>query len=197
MLTRSITFAPADFQNRPYIDDVDVTVAFAKSNDDFFVPQSSPITSGTPFFNEIEFTLSSPAGASVKLISNDGSFFSSTRSFNVGTSAGFQGTITFDQDAGTRVNANRDVINSGTFRSADPPAESLDAFRGESAVGTWTLSVGDDVGLDGLSFYSYSLAVNTLPEPGAIGLWGTLGLVSLLVLTRRKRRTPTPSPAPT
>lgn len=107
-----------------------------------------------------------------------------SRSFRRG-SDGFQGTLVFDQTAPDPVNVDVNVITAGTFR---PAAESLDSFQGEDVTGSWTLSVGDSVGRDGLSFYSYSLSINTLPEPDNIGLWGIFAMASLLALYHRHRR---------
>jgi len=189
IITRSITFTAADFENRTIIGDLNLTIAFAKSNDQGFVPSSSAITPGTPYLDEIEFILSSPSGTSVRLVSNDGSWYDPVQSsFNNGNS-GFQGEITFDQDASTHVNANRDQLVSGTYLPAnDLPGQTLDAFNGESVVGTWELSIEDDEGLDGISFYSYSLAVHTRPEPRSATLWGTLGLLTGSILLARRRR---------
>lgn len=181
VLTRNITFSAADFADNYFtIGDLDVTISFAKSNNDSFAPQASPINPGFPYFSEIDFLLTSPSGTSVKLISNVGG----SRSFRRGND-GFQGTLVFDQSAALPVNFDVDNITAGTYR---PAAESLDAFNGENVTGTWTLTIGDSVARDGLSFYSYSLSVYTLPEPDSIGLWGAFLMVSLLVLVHRQRR---------
>jgi len=186
VITRSIVFTASDFGGPVSLDDVNVTISFAKTNNNAFLPASRNVPSGTPYFNEIQFILTSPSGTQVRLISNGSS---SQESFLSGSS-GFKGTITFDQSAPTLVNANRRVLTSGTFRPANPPNQSLNSFNAQDPLGTWTLSIGDDVAQDGLSFYSYSLGltVHALPEPRSIGLWGSLALVILSIFGHRARR---------
>ena len=179
---RAITFTAADFAGGSSIlTDLDVSVFFAKSNNNSFVPEGSAINSGTPFLNEIHLMLTAPDGTtSVTLISNDTT--GTDQSFNTGD-AGFKGTITFDQSAATVVNADPDLLTPGTFRPASPPGQSLNMFTGLNAIGTWNLFIGDDVGADGLSFYEYSLTARTesvvdggaVPEPASMTLAGLLG----------------------
>lgn len=174
------------------ITDVDISIFFAKSNNNAFVTEGAAIAAGTPFLNEIEFVLSSPGGTDFTLISNDGGTEivagDNIESFNAG-SVGFKGTIVFDQAAGLAVNNNPNALTAGTFRPDDATIGSLNSFNGESAIGTWTLFLEDDVGLDGLSFYEATITVTTaaaaVPEPSSLMLVGLVGGMSLV---RRRRK---------
>lgn len=82
--------------------------------------------------------------------------------------------------------------------SADPiPAQTLDphggtvagdtsllaTYAGDSAVGTWTLYVGDSAGADLGNVSSWTLRLTTVPEPTSLSLLALGGLA----LLRRKR----------
>ena len=86
------------------------------------------------------------------------------------------------------MNANPNNLTSGTFRPDDNTSNSLDIFNGESALGTWSLFIEDDVGADGLSFYEYTLSITTeaqaVPEPTSAVVIGFAG--SLLLMRRRR-----------
>ena len=161
--TREVVFSAADFSGTTgIVTDVDISISFAKSDDNSFVPQGGQLGTGTPFHNETEFALTSPTGTSFTLISNGFGIETvpadSFASFNVGsTGSSFQGTILFDQDAAAPVNADPSNLTSGTFRPDDNTSNSLDIFNGESGLGTWSLFIEDNVGADGLSFYELSL----------------------------------------
>ena len=150
--TREIIFSAGDFSGSSgTIQDLDISIAFAKSNDSSFVPEGTSIRSGMPFFDEIEFVLTSPDGTAVPLINFD--------SFLDGTD-GFQGTLVFDQSAANPVNIDPTTITAGTYRPASDGG-SLDSFNGLNPIGTWSLAITDDVSLDGLSFYNYEISLLT------------------------------------
>ena len=192
--TREVVFNAEDFSGTSgIVTDVDISISFAKSDNNFFVPQGGQLGSFTPFHNETEFALTSPTGTSFTLISNVGGTeivpADSFASFNPGgTGSGFQGTILFDQDAAAPVNADPNNLTSGTFRPDDNTSNSLDIFNGESGLGTWSLFIEDNVGADGLSFYEYTLTITTeaqaVPEPTSAVVIGFAG--SLLLMRRRR-----------
>lgn len=165
--TREVVFSAADFSGTTgIVTDVDISISFAKSDDNSFVPQGGQLGPSTPFHNETESALTSPTGTSFTLISNDGGTeivpADNFESFNPGDfGSSFQGTIIFDQNAAAPVNADPNNLTSGTFRPDDNTSNSLDIFNGESVLGTWSLFIEDDNGADGLSFYEYTLTITT------------------------------------
>ena len=172
--TRTITFtgAEAGFGNG-LIQDLDVIINFAKADGESFAP---PFPTGTPFFNEVVFRLTSPLGTVVNLI-NSGSF-------NVGSGPGFDGTIRFDDAAAQVVNVNRNLIQAGTFK----PLGLLSDFNGQSALGSWTLFIEDTVGADSLRFRSAQLVAEAggtqaIPTPALLP-----GLIGLGFGVLRKRK---------
>lgn len=190
--TRDITFTADDFTSAGatgIIEDVNLDVFFAKSSDDSFVPETSSITPGFPFFNEIFFSITSPSGTSVTLIRNflNPTLFGSP-SFGFGEN-GFQGIVTFDQDAADPVNVDPNNITAGTFQPATNGGN-LDAFNGESAIGTWVFAFSDALPLDGLSFYETTLIVETQPIPFELETGASLvalaGLFGLRKLCQRR-----------
>lgn len=190
--TRDVTFTADQFAgSTSIITDINISVYFAKSDNNSFVDSTQPIGTGTPFYNETEIVLISPAGTMLTLISNDGGTElvpeDNFQTFNSGSS-GFRGTITFDQDAPAPVDVSG-ALEAGTFRPDDETLGSLDSFNGQSATGVWSLFLEDDVGSDGLSFYSYTINITTsdtapLPEPSSSTLLG-LGILGLIARRRR------------
>ena len=192
--TREVVFNAEDFSGTSgIVTDVDISISFAKSDNNSFVPQGGQLGTGTPFHNETEFALTSPTGTSFTLISNGFGIETvpadSFASFNPGDyGSNFQGTILFDQDAAAPVNADPNNLTSGTFRPDDNTSNSLDIFNGESGLGTWSLFIEDNIAGDGLSFYEYTLTITTeaqaVPEPTSAVVIGFAG--SLLLMRRRR-----------
>lgn len=181
--TRNFTFTIGDFgAGQTTVNDVNLSIFFAKSNDDSYVPRGSAIVAGVPYLNEIEFTLTSPSGTNFTLISNT---FGS-RSFNNGT-AGFKGTILFDQSAALAVNSSRDSITAGTRRPDDATPNSLNIFNGQNAVGTWKLFIEDNAAADILSYYEATLIISAVPEPSSLALI-SIGVCVVGVGAARRRR---------
>lgn len=151
---------------------VQFTVTFEKYDGETFGVNGG----GTPFYDEIEFKLTSPQGTVVDLILED--------SFGIGTNPpfnGFFGTIIFEDSATLAVNYNPITPFSGSFRPMTP----LAAFNGENAMGTWTLSIRDTAESDQLGYYSSVLALNTVvPEPSSAAL---VAVASLALFGRRRR----------
>ena len=194
--TRQVTFNAADFgTDGTIIGDVNVSINFAKSNDASFVPDGTAPSAGTPFLNQIEFTLMSPTGTLFTLISNAGLnervAADSTASFGTGAGNGpFQGRINFDQQAATAVNADPNMLTPGTFQPANNTINSLNIFNGEDATangGTWTLFIENDASGRVLSFYDFNVTIQSVPEPTSMVMLGVCGSIAALGAYRRKR----------
>lgn len=169
---RTFEFASEDFSSSELITDVNVSFRFAKSDNDSFVAENEPLGTGTPWLDEIQLVLTSPSGTTVTLI-DFGTFAAGF--------AGFRGTVTFDQSAALAVDFNTSQLTSGTFRPVGDTIGGLERLNGESAVGEWSLSLADSSSADGLSFYSASLRVATVPEPAAIWMIFAISAVGLFV----------------
>jgi len=138
---------------------------------------------GTPFYNEIEFILTNPAGASTTLIA--------ANSFSSGTT-GFRGVITFADDATTVVNADVNTLLAGYYRPTGPG--SMGNLNLASGLGTWVLGIRDTQGSDHLGYYSATLNLNggsataAVPEPGTLTLALLAGATAAAGLVTRRRR---------
>lgn len=174
--TRAISFLAGDITPAgSAILDVNVSLRFAKADG-----EGVDLGSGTPFFNEVEFTLT--YGSTTVALISPGSFSSG----DAGT--WFNGTITFDDAAASVVNVNTNLITAGTFS----PIGSLSDFNGLAFnPGDWTLSITDSVGADALRFYEATVSVtyagegtSAVPEPSTYGLIG-MALLGGVIARRR------------
>lgn len=84
---------------------------------------------------------------------------------------------------GTWLPDGRDIDPSLVLDS-DTQSSSLDVFTDAPAAGDWTLFVADVSGGAGHSLVSWSLKLETVPEPSSL----LLGLGALPLLARRRRR---------
>ena len=91
---------------------------------------------------DLTISLISPAGTSVTLSANNG-----------GSGSNYTNTM-FDDDAATPI-----VSGSPPFTGTFIPQQPLATFNGESAHGTWTLSVNDNAGGDNGTINSFSVEV--------------------------------------
>lgn len=94
------------------------------------------------FDGDLDISLSSPAGATVDVSSDNG-----------GSGDNYRGTV-FDMDCATPV-----ASAMAPFRGCFRPEASFGAFLSGPANGTWTLRVGDDAGSDAGTLNSWSLAL--------------------------------------
>ncbi|MBK8903065.1 MAG: tandem-95 repeat protein [Anaerolineaceae bacterium] len=164
-LTRTVEFTTDDFSPGASISSVTATVQFAKID----APDAGSCFSighqgGSPFNREIYMFLTSPSGDTAVLIEdslNNGGSGSAPPYYTYTTNDVYNGTVTvtFDDGAATQVGGPAPV--SGTFR----PEEPLSAFLGEDPLGTWTLSVGDNLSGAPVCFYDFSLTVNAEQAP--------------------------------
>ena len=171
------------------VGDVNITISFSKSSANSFIPEGFPPPAGTPGLNEIEFTLQSPAGTQVTLISNSGGILEPVgadnfSSFNSGC-CGFNGSIKFDDEAALPVDHNPGQLSEGTFRPDDDLANNLGIFDGENPVGDWLLIIEDsDLLGNGMSYYSADLEIisefTPVPEPSTYALISGLGLAGFI-----------------
>lgn len=161
--------------NPEWITKVEIAIDFVKADGEAF---AGPYPTGTPYLNETEFTLTSPGGTTVNLIS-PGSFSPGTTLFN--------GIIRFAQSAPQVVNFNTSLMQAGTFR----PVGNLNSFNGQLADGTWTLFIRDTANFDALRLRGLTLEVETssVPEPSSAAMLGIAGLLTIAGALRRRSQT--------
>jgi hypothetical protein len=160
------------------IQDLNITVDFAKCDAPGTSPNGTCAGIGRPFNNEIIFRLIGPDGRQVSLVEAN-TYSGATPGPGLGRIQ-----ITFDDEAAARVGR---VLAPGTFQ----PVQPLSAFDGMDMFGTFNLYIenadfGDPLEFFGASLDITSTPIHTVPEPASAGIVG-LGLVGMAALRRRKR----------
>ena len=176
--TRTFTVAPGDLTMGSAINSVSIAIDFEKFDGEIFGVNGG----GTPYYNEIHFSLTNPAGVTTELIA-PGSFDSSNM--------GFRGIITFDDTAAQVVNYDVTQPYAGMFRPTG--AGTMTDLNTVNGAGNWSLLIQDTVSADYLGYYSASLILNgganpsAVPEPGSIAF--ALGsLITGAGMLRRRRK---------
>ncbi len=118
----------------------------------FDVDVTTDVRHNTP--SVLDATLTSPAGTTVTLTSNNGGTENNV----------FRGTVWDDGAGKTAVDY---VYAQGTIATPLAPEEPLGAFIGEDPNGIWTMTVADQTGASGGGLESWSMA---LASTGTLGL---------------------------
>ncbi|MEX2138181.1 MAG: Ig-like domain-containing protein [Pirellulales bacterium] len=139
---RSVSFTAEDFGGASVVADVNVVIDFMKHDGESFGIDRG----GCAFNNEIFFILRSPSGQSVTFIP--------TFTYSEICPPGGRVLVTYDDEAETAASG---MPRSGSFRPPIP----LSAFDGEDGIGVWTVTIGDSVGADALSFWSVTVVLNS------------------------------------
>ena len=79
--------------------------------------------------------------------------------------------------AGTVI-PNATVVTPGPVGALAGELTNLAGYNGLSAVGSWTLHIGDSAGGDLGTLDQWSITVDTVPAPGALALLGLAGFIS-------------------
>ncbi|NNC96203.1 MAG: hypothetical protein HKN92_11625, partial [Chitinophagales bacterium] len=146
----AVTFVAADFPAGANIIDVDVSITWQKTDGTCAAPGA-----GTPFHNETNFRIDGPGAGGMQILVPPGTYSGAGNPVV---------TTVFDQAAGGAPGPGAPV--SGTFLPAG--GGNLDAYNGQSALGSWILSAGDTAGADPLCVQSYSVTVTADAPPTAV-----------------------------
>lgn len=159
--------------------DVNVFVDFTKCDNPIDSATGNCLGSGFSFNGELGLSLTSAAGTIVDLVCNGTNCSPDTYS---GSTPGGRVGVLFDDEAATAVGGSS--LTSGTFS----PEELLSAFDGEDALGSWSLTISDNVGIDPASLNGWRLDITTadVPEPAVISLMA-FGLLGMGMVGRRRR----------
>ena len=114
----------------------------------FIADLNVPVDITHTYRGDLDITLTSPAGTAEVLTSDNGGGANNLR-------------VVFDDAAATSIvgdNANH------TATVQRRPENPLSAYNGQNAVGTWTLQICDDAGLDTGTFNFYSLVFVAAPQ---------------------------------
>jgi VCBS repeat-containing protein len=155
VISRAVTINVDDFAANSVINDVNIAVAFEKTDGSCAAPGS-----GFAYNGEIYMYLMSPSGTKVVLVE------STTNSAGSGNGVTYDGiedggpvTVTFNDEAALGIKS--EIPTTGSFI----PEQLLSAFDDEDPVGVWTLYVGDNLLNDPLCFQQFSLTVSAVQTP--------------------------------
>jgi hypothetical protein len=172
--------------------DVNIAIDFAKCDNPAAQPGDARCPSQSEsYLGETFFYLISPTGTRVDLVwtystlaaGAEGGSTKADGTYQPFDVPGSRVQVVFDDEAAAAVGP---AMLTGSFR----PEESLSAFDGESALGNWTLGMGDSVGADPLSYFSATLTIDVggvVPAPAPLALLGA-GLLAAGALRRRTAR---------
>jgi hypothetical protein len=157
------------------INDVDISIDFGKHDGENFGINAG----GTPFYNEIVFTLTN--GTDTARLIDAGSWSSGSGGF-------LSRVITFDESASQVVNFTS-APQAGTFQTTGfGSGFGLDQFNGQVLQpGVWNLFIQDTTGADALDFHSATLKVTVTDVPDTTATFGLMLVgLSAMALARRK-----------
>ncbi|MEQ3674735.1 MAG: hypothetical protein ABNH19_06110, partial [Dokdonia sp.] len=138
----AVSFTGADFATGSVISDINVTIVWAKTDGTCTAPGT-----GNSFHGETSMRLDGPSVQ--EPLVPPGTY--------TGTASIPAVTTTFDQAAGV---APSGTPASGTFL---PAGGNLDNFNGSTALGNFTVSVGDNGAGDPLCIDSYQITITAVP----------------------------------
>jgi subtilisin-like proprotein convertase family protein len=143
------------------------------------------------FIGDLTIKLVGPGGQVLTLLNRPGSTAADNgvdTPFGSGDDFIFANLVSYDDD-GTIAAENLGtlagtVIPNGTVATPGPigalagELTNFAGYDGLSAVGTWTLHLGDSAGADLGTLDQWSITIDTIPAPSALALLGLAGLVS-------------------